>query len=102
MTTTMTSSLSTETMYNALLEKDSSYEGLFIVGVKTTGIFCRPTCTARKPKKENVEFFDSTTEAMRYGYRPCKVCAPLDSKGGTPAFIKDLIIEINEEGRINW
>ena len=40
------------TMYQALLDKDSSFEGLFFVGVKTMGIFCRPTCTARKPKKE--------------------------------------------------
>ena len=46
-----------EEMYNALLNKDSSYEGSFFAGIKTTGIFCRPTCTARKPKKENVEFF---------------------------------------------
>ncbi|RPI72274.1 MAG: XRE family transcriptional regulator, partial [Ignavibacteriales bacterium] len=42
------------TMYNALLNKDSSFEGIFFAGIKTTGIFCRPTCTARKPKKENV------------------------------------------------
>ncbi len=46
-----------DALYRALLNKDSSFEGIFIVGVKTTGIFCRPTCTARKPKKENIEFF---------------------------------------------
>ena len=50
-----------EEMYNALLNKDSSYEGSFFAGIKTTGIFCRPTCTARKPKKENVEFFSSVS-----------------------------------------
>ncbi|MGB5528511.1 MAG: Ada metal-binding domain-containing protein, partial [Ignavibacteriaceae bacterium] len=60
------------TMYNALLKKDSSFEGIFFVGVKTTGVFCRPTCTARKPKKENVDFFPTVKEALQYGYRPCK------------------------------
>lgn len=43
--------------YKALLERDSSFKGTFIVCVKTNGIFCRPTCSARKPKFENVEFF---------------------------------------------
>jgi len=50
---TMTRSLpDMETVYNALLNKDSGFEGVFVAGVKTTGIFCRPTCTARKPKRE--------------------------------------------------
>lgn len=53
--------------YKALVEKDSSFEGTFIVGVKTTGIFCRPICTARKPKRKNVEFFTSTAEAIKKG-----------------------------------
>ena len=48
-----------ERMYRASLDKDASFEGVFWMGVKTTGIFCRPTCTARKPKFENVEFFDT-------------------------------------------
>ncbi len=47
--------LTEDVMFKALLEKDKTFEGQFIVGVKTTGIFCRPSCTARKPKKENVE-----------------------------------------------
>jgi len=83
-------------MYNALLHKDSSFEGIFFVGVKTTGVFCRPTCTARKPKKENVEFFPSTKEALRYGYRPCKVCHPLQRNGETPAWLKGLLKEIEQ------
>ena len=78
-------------MYNALIHKDSSYEGLFFVGVKTTGIFCRPTCTAKKPKKENVEFFSSSNEAILHGYRPCKVCHPLEQLGSTPDYIKTLL-----------
>lgn len=89
-------------MYNALIHKDSTYEGSFIVGVKTTGIFCRPTCTAKKPKKENVEFFSSTNEAILHGYRPCKVCHPLEYLGSTPEYIKILLdkLQTNQDEKI--
>jgi AraC family transcriptional regulator, regulatory protein of adaptative response / methylated-DNA-[protein]-cysteine methyltransferase len=83
-----------ETMYTALLEKDTTYEGIFFVGVKTTGIFCRPTCPARKPKKQNVEFYASTHEAILDGYRPCKKCHPLGQQGEYPAWLKPLMDEI--------
>jgi len=63
-----------KTMYNALVNKDRTYEGIFYVGVKTTGIFCRPTCPARKPNIKNVEFFSSTKDALLSGYQPCKRC----------------------------
>ena len=82
--------LTEDVMFKALLRKDKTFEGQFIVGVKTTGIFCRPSCTARKPKKENVEFFDSTKSAMASGYRPCKVCKPLVKSGEIPEEIKKI------------
>ena len=82
-------------MYKALVEKDVSFEGTFIAAVKTTGIFCRPTCTTRKPNKENVEFFKTTKEAILHGYRPCKVCCPLEKLGETPNYIKDILKEIS-------
>lgn len=82
-------------MYKALVDKDVSYEGTFIAAVKTTGIFCRPTCTARKPKEENVEFFKTTKEAILKGYRPCKVCNPLEKMGETPDFIKDILMKFS-------
>ena len=63
--------------YTALLEKNSEYEGLFYVGVKTTGVFCRPTCPARKPKFENCEFFSTAKEALTATFRPCCRCRPL-------------------------
>ncbi len=87
--------LNEEIMYQALVDKDSSFEGSFIAAVKTTGIFCRPTCTAKKPKKENVEFFGTTREAIQQGYRPCKVCSPLEKAGETPEYIRNIIEEIS-------
>ena len=86
-----------KTMYNALLNKDSSFEGIFFVGVKTTGVFCRPTCTARKPKEENVDFFSSPKEALQNGYRPCKVCHPLQLNGEAPEWLKNLLKDIDEK-----
>ena len=68
---TMQSSAQHEEFYEALVRKDPGYEGVFFVGVRTTGIFCRPTCTARKPKRENVNFYRTIQEALQNGYRPC-------------------------------
>jgi len=84
-----------DVFYKAFLEKDSSFEGVFVVGVKTTGIFCRPTCPA-KPKLENIEFFPSAKEAMHNGYRPCKLCKPLEKLGDPPPGIK-LLLKYMEE-----
>src|SRR4026207_2274495 len=72
---------STTEMYRALVERDGSFEGLFFACVRTTGIFCRPTCHARKPKPENVEFAWTIQEALHRGYRPCRVCDPMASAG---------------------
>ncbi len=85
------------TMYRALLHRDSNFEGLFFVGVKTTGIFCRPTCPARKPKAENVEFFPSSRDALYAGYRPCARCSPLDHEKKAPALVKRLCDEIEKD-----
>lgn len=89
-----------EIMYEALLNKDSNFEGLFFVGVKTTGIFCRPTCTARKPKKENVEFFPSAREALLNGYRPCKLCHPMGYKGAVPEWLLPVMDEIDNQSDV--
>ena len=82
---------STKTMYDALVNKDRAYEGIFYVGVKTTGIFCRPTCPARKPDIKNVEFFSSTKDALLSGYQPCKRCHPMQPFGKAPDWISGLL-----------
>lgn len=89
--------LTADVMYRALVDKDVAYEGRFIAAVRTTGIFCRPTCTARKPLQQNVEFFSTTREAILHGYRPCKVCAPLDKPGETPAYIRDILAQLGND-----
>lgn len=86
--------LTDDVMYNAILEKDASFEGIFYTAVKTTGIFCRPTCRARKPKRENVEFFKTSKEALSHGYRPCKICSPLEKPDQTPEYIVSVMNEI--------
>ena len=85
----------TKLFYAALVRKDPAFEGQFIAAVKTTGIFCRPTCTARKPKIDNVEFFATAQGALTNGYRPCKICKPLESAGEVPEEIKSLLLELD-------
>src|SRR6266498_3450615 len=84
----------TGTMYRALVNRDSSFEGIFFVGVRTTGIFCRPTCTAKKPARENVDFFASSSEALESGYRPCLRCHPMEPGKRPPELIERLRAEL--------
>ncbi len=83
-------------MYRALRERDPSYEGVFFACVKTTGIFCRPTCRARKPRRENVEFLPTAADAIRAGYRPCRVCRPAHPDGAHPAWAAALMERLEE------
>lgn len=86
----MNSLPSADTMYRALVGRDSSYEGIFFAGVKTTGIFCRPTCGAKKPKSVNVEYFSSAGDALHAGYRPCERCRPMRSRVAPPPLVERL------------
>lgn len=81
-------------MYRAMVERDDSFEGLFYACLRTTGIFCRPTCSARKPKPEHVEFAASVHDALQRGYRPCRVCDPLAVTDADPKWLGPLIDEI--------
>jgi AraC family transcriptional regulator of adaptative response/methylated-DNA-[protein]-cysteine methyltransferase len=83
-----------EAMYRALVNRDPSFEGIFFVGVRTTGIFCRPTCTAKKPARENVDFFATPSEALHGGYRPCLRCHPMDPGKRPPKLIERLRAEV--------
>lgn len=62
--------------WQAVCSRDASSDDLFVYGVLTTGIYCRPSCPARRPRRENVRFFPSPAEARQAGLRPCKRCTP--------------------------
>lgn len=81
-------------MYRALCARDPSYEGVFVAAIRTTGVFCRPTCPARKPRPENVEYFDSAQSAVLSGYRPCLRCLPAEPAGGAPDWMRPLLDEV--------
>src|SRR5436190_20032514 len=88
---------STSEMYRALVERDRTFEGLFFACVRTTGIFCRPTCHARKPKPENVEFAPTIQEALHRGYRPCLLCEPMSAGAAAPNWLAPLLDEIKTQ-----
>jgi AraC family transcriptional regulator of adaptative response / DNA-3-methyladenine glycosylase II len=87
-------------MYDRLLAGDASCNGRFFTGVLTTGIYCLPSCKARKPKSENVRFFPTCEAARAAGLRPCRKCHPDDfARGADPvlADIETLVAEIRAQ-----
>ena len=70
--------------YRAVLERDASADGTFCFAVRTTGVYCRPSCGARRPRAENVVFFRDAAAAARAGFRACKRCKP-DGDAGSKA-----------------
>jgi AraC family transcriptional regulator, regulatory protein of adaptative response / DNA-3-methyladenine glycosylase II len=68
--------LNSDSCYKALLAHDSRFDGRFFVGVSSTGIYCRPVCCAKTPKRENCTFFSSAAGAESAGFRPCLRCRP--------------------------
>jgi len=89
-------------MQRAMLKRDAAYDGVFFVAVRTTSIFCRPACPAKKPRPQNVEYFASARDALFAGYRPCKRCRPLDTNGRPPAWVRSLLdaVEANPSARL--
>ena len=104
----MTDAMGTRTMPQrdemvaAFLSRDGSYDGVFFTGVRTTGIFCRPTCSAKKPRKENVDFFPSTQDALLAGFRPCKRCRPMEPTGSQPGWLRELLRDFDAEPARRW
>ncbi len=68
--------MNTERAYQAVNERDARFDGEFVTAVRTTGIYCRPSCPARTPLRRNVSFYASAEEARAAGYRACKRCRP--------------------------
>lgn len=81
-------------MERARLARDQSYDGIFWLGVRTTGILCKPSCPARSPLARNVEYFPSIKAALFAGYRPCKRCRPLETAGTNPDWVEKLLARL--------
>lgn len=83
-------------LYQALLKKDPRYNGLVFYGITSTGIFCRSICRARKPLEKNVRYFPNQREALNAGFRPCKICGPMELAGAMPPLYEALVSELQD------
>jgi AraC family transcriptional regulator of adaptative response / DNA-3-methyladenine glycosylase II len=95
----------TAALYNALTARDPRFDGVFFVGVTSTGIYCRPVCTAKTPKAANCRFFDSAATAEKANFRPCLRCRPELAPGNAPVDdahrIASLIAQRIDEGMLD-
>jgi AraC family transcriptional regulator of adaptative response/methylated-DNA-[protein]-cysteine methyltransferase len=91
-------SLDDETRWDAVTRRDASFDGRFLMGVLTTGIYCRPSCAARRPLRRNVRFYATAAEAQRDGLRACLRCRPdQPAPAGAPAWVAELCDHIHRE-----
>ena len=70
--------LTAQEKYDFIGQRDTRYDGVFYTAVKTTGVFCLPSCKAKKPLQKNVVFYDTQEEAIADGFRACKICRLID------------------------
>jgi AraC family transcriptional regulator of adaptative response / DNA-3-methyladenine glycosylase II len=82
-----------DALYQAMVTRDYRFDGKFFVGVKTTGIYCRPICRVRTPLRKNVEFFPTAAAAERAGYRPCLRCHPEAAPGSPTWHAQSVIVQ---------
>ncbi|MFK7829574.1 MAG: bifunctional transcriptional activator/DNA repair enzyme AdaA [Congregibacter sp.] len=91
-----------EKLYAALVARDARFDGQTYVGVATTGIFCRITCPARKPKIENCRFYATIKECIEAGFRPCKRCHPLRPAATADPSINTLLTALDADPQKRW
>lgn len=91
-----------ETMFQECSDRNAAFEGNFWVGVRFTGLFCRPTCPERKPVPGNVEFFHRAGDALAAGYRPCRRCAPMEAVREFPDWLKPLMDAVDADPLRRW
>ena len=82
-------------MMRAMLAGDADYDGIFVFAVRTTGIVCRPSCHARKPRPDHVEFFRDGREAMFAGYRACRRCWPMGAREAPPTWVATILDHVH-------
>ncbi len=93
---------SDDTLYDALLARDPAFDGRAYVGVSSTGVFCRLTCPARKPKRENCNFFSDISACIEAGFRPCLRCHPLAPAAESDPAIKALLAALDARPLHRW
>ncbi|MFK7835379.1 MAG: bifunctional transcriptional activator/DNA repair enzyme AdaA [Sulfitobacter sp.] len=93
---------SDDALYDALLARDAGFDGRAYVGVTSTGVFCRLTCPARKPKRENCRFFDSIGGCIEAGYRACKRCHPMAPAGDADPNVAKLLAAMQADPARRW
>lgn len=93
---------SDDILYTALLNRDPAFDGQAFVGVRSTGIFCRLTCPARKPKRKNCMFYTSPTVCIDAGFRPCKRCHPMHSMIPNDPSVHDLLTRLDDDPTHRW
>ncbi|WP_284758347.1 methylated-DNA--[protein]-cysteine S-methyltransferase [Agrobacterium sp. fls2-241-TYG-188a] len=91
-----------DTLYAALLARNESFDGQAFVCVSTTGVFCRLTCPARKPKRENCTFYPTIGQCIEAGFRPCKRCHPLQAAALADPAIAALLQELDKRPYLRW
>src|SRR5947209_4296068 len=91
-----------EIRWRAVLQRDRSSDGKFVFGVLTTGVYCRPSCPARRPLRKNVRFFTSPAEAQQNGLRACLRCKPLNGSSANARLVERLCryMEANSDQKI--
>ncbi|WP_421787206.1 bifunctional transcriptional activator/DNA repair enzyme AdaA [Hyphobacterium sp.] len=93
---------SPDELYDALVRRDNAFDGRAFVGVTSTGIFCRLTCPARKPKRKNCQFFETVAQCLEAGYRACKRCHPMTTAAESDPVILDLMSRLNADASRRW
>jgi AraC family transcriptional regulator of adaptative response/methylated-DNA-[protein]-cysteine methyltransferase len=93
---------SREEMLTAVMSRDAGYDGVFVTAVRTTGIFCRPSCSAKKPLPGHVAFYPTAREALIAGFRPCLRCRPLEAAGEAPEWLRPLLAQVEEDPTRRW
>jgi len=91
-----------DTLLQAMHDNDPEFDGIFFTAVSTTGVFCRPSCTARTPKAANVQFFSLAREALAAGFRPCKRCKPLHAGDADPDWLPQLMETVDADPARRW
>lgn len=91
-----------DVLYDALIARDPAYDGFAYAAVTTTGVFCRLTCAARKPKRGNVRFFASTAQCLEAGFRPCRRCRPLVPADDPGPAVARLLDALDGEPERRW